>query len=70
MCNDSVNLQNDPVSKCSSVVIRLLQRNRTNRILYILLRERERKELAHAMVGTGKANFCRVSPQARDPGNI
>ena len=70
MCNDSVNPQNDPVSKCSSVVIRLLQRNRTNRILYILLRERERKELAHTMVGTGKANFCRVRPQARDPGNI
>ena len=37
---------------------------------YISYWQREKKGLAHTMAGTGKSNFCRVSPQARDPGKI
>lgn len=38
-CNTSFNPPNNPTRECSSVVVRLLQNNRINRMLYDLLRE-------------------------------
>lgn len=55
------------------VLIKVLQRNRTNRVCVCLCKEREteteiyRQELAHVIVEDGKSNIFRVDQQAGDP---
>lgn len=49
-----------------SVLVRVPERNRTNKwvCIYLFII----KELAHAIMETGKSKFCRASWQTGDPG--
>ena len=51
---------------CDVALIRVLQRNRTNRIFMCLWRKRF-KELAHVVMEAGKAKISHAGQQVQDP---
>lgn len=54
-----------------SVLVRVLQENRTTRMERERMGETERdfKELAHEIMGAGKSEFCRSGQKIGGPGN-
>lgn len=59
---------NEPISAGHTILIRVLQRNRINRIC--VYKEISYKEFVHRSMEAGKAKICSMGWQAQDPGEL